>query len=138
MAIRYRITKRSNNITAASKNNYIMQAVNTGTVDIDQISTEIGRECSLNSLDVKYVLMALGPKMKFHLNDGKIVDLENIGKFKIGFKSKSEETPTKLTPKRNILKYHLNFQPCVEIKRWLKRGITTYKEGSRSKDTISY
>ena len=133
MAIRYRITKRANNITANAKENYIMQAVNTGTVDINQISKEIGQECSLSALDVKYVLMALGPKMKHHLEDGKIVDLKDIGKFKIGFKSKAADTPGKLTPKRNILKYHLNFQPCVEIKRWLKRGITTYKEGSRSK-----
>jgi len=79
MAIRYRITKRANNITASSKENYIMQAVNTGTVNLEQISREIGKECSLNALDVKYVLMALGPKMKFHLSEGKIVDLDNIG-----------------------------------------------------------
>lgn len=134
MAIRYRITKRANNISNTTSENYIMQAVNTGTVNIEQISKEIGKECSLNALDVKYVLMALGPKMKYHLEDGKIVDLEHIGKFKIGFKSKAENDSKKLTPKRNILKYHLNFQPCVELKRWLKRGITTYKEGSRSKD----
>jgi predicted histone-like DNA-binding protein len=135
MAIRYRITKRVNNISASTKENYIMQAVNTGTVNIKQISKEIGRECSLSSLDVQYVLMALGPKMKFHLNEGKIVDLENIGKFKLGFKSKSEDLPEKLTPKRNIIKYHLNFQACVEFKRWLKRGVKTYKEGSKSRNT---
>jgi len=135
MAKRYRITKRANNITASSKENYIMQAVTTGTVNLEQISREIGKECSLNALDVKYVLMALGPKMKFHLNEGKIVDLDNIGKFKIGFKSNAEDAPEKLTPKRNIIKYHLNFQPCIAFKHWLKRGVKTYKEGSRSRDT---
>ncbi len=132
MAIRYRITKRSNTIASKNTEQYIMQAVNTGTVDVNKISYEISKECSLSTIDVKFVLMALGEKLKQHLGDGKIVDLENIGKFKIGFKCKANEDPKKLTPKRNILKYHLNFQPCVRIKRWLKRGVTTYKEGSRS------
>jgi nucleoid DNA-binding protein len=79
------------------------------------------------------VLYALGEKLQFHLEDGKTVDLENIGKFKVGFKCKAEADATKLTPKRNIQKYHLNFQPSVALKRWLKKGIKTYKEGSRSK-----
>jgi predicted histone-like DNA-binding protein len=133
MPIRYRITKRSNTITSKNKVQYIMQAVNTGTIDVDQISYEISNECSLSSIDVKFVLMALGEKLKYHLEDGKTVDLENIGKFKVGFKCKAEADATKLTPKRNIQKYHLNFQPSVVLKRWLKKGIKTYKEGSRSK-----
>jgi predicted histone-like DNA-binding protein len=133
MPIRYRITKRSNTITSKNKVQYIMQAVNTGTIDVDQISYEISNECSLSSIDVKFVLMALGEKLKYHLEDGKTVDLENIGKFKVGFKCKAEADATKLTPKRNIQKYHLNFQPSVALKRWLKKGVKTYKEGSRSK-----
>ncbi|UMB54503.1 DNA-binding protein [Lutibacter sp. A64] len=110
-----------------------MQAVNTGTINLNQISYEISNECSLSAIDVKFVLMALGGKLKQHLEEGQIVDLENIGKFKIGFKCKANEDPKKLTPKRSILKYHLNFQPCIELKRWLKQGIKTYKEGSRSR-----
>lgn len=133
MPIRYRITKRSNTITSKNKVQYIMQAVNTGTIDVDQISYEISNECSLSAIDVKFVLMALGEKLKYHLEDGKTVDLENIGKFKVGFKCKAEPDASKLTPKRNILKYHLNFQPSVVLKRWLKKGVKTYKEGSRSK-----
>jgi len=109
-----------------------MQAVNTGVVTLDDISRQISNECSLSALDVKFVLQALGPKLQFHLNDGKIVDLENIGKFKVGFKCKADPDAKNLSPKRNIQKYHLNFQPSVVLKRWLKIGITTYKEGSRS------
>ena len=123
MAIRYRITKRSNTITSKNKEQYIMQAVNTGTIDVNQISYEISNECSLSAIDVKFVLMALGEKLKYHLEDGQIVDLENIGRFKIGFKCKASDDPKTLTPKRNILKYHLNFQPSVVLKRWLKKGI---------------
>lgn len=133
MPIRYRITKRSNTIANNKKPQYIMQAVSTGVVDLDQISYQISKECTLSVVDIKMVLYALGEKLQFHLEDGKTVDLENIGKFKVGFKCKAEADATKLTPKRNIQKYHLNFQPSVALKRWLKKGIKTYKEGSRSK-----
>ena len=47
MSLRYRITKRNNTI----KNNteqYILQAVNTGTIDLDNISRLISNECSLH------------------------------------------------------------------------------------------
>jgi len=133
MAIRYRITKRINTIANNKAPQYILQAVNTGVVDLDQISNQISNECTLSKVDVKMVLYALGEKLQFHLEDGKIVDLENIGKFKIGFKCKANPTPSNLTPKRNIQKYHLNFQPSIVLKRWLKKGIKTYKEGSKSK-----
>jgi predicted histone-like DNA-binding protein len=132
MAIRYRITKRSNTIANNKKEQFIMQAVSTGAVDVETISKEISSECSLSIVDVKAVLIALGMKLQFHLEEGKIVDLENIGKFKIGFQCKAEDNASSLTPKRNIKKYHLNYQPSIAIKRCLKNGITTYKEGSRS------
>ncbi|GGK40347.1 MULTISPECIES: HU family DNA-binding protein [Flavobacteriaceae] len=133
MPIRYRITKRSNTIANNKEPQYIMQAVSTGVVDLDQISHQISNECTLSVVDIKMVLYALGEKLQFHLEDGKMVDLENIGKFKVGFKCKADPDASKLTPKRNIQKYHLNFQPSVVLKRWLKKGIKTYKEGSRSK-----
>jgi len=133
MPIRYRITKRSNTIAKNKAPQYIMQAVNTGVIDLDELSYQISHECTLSIVDVKMVLFALGEKLQFHLEEGKIVDLENIGKFKVGFKCTAEEDAKNLTPKRSIQKYHLNFQPSVKLKRWLKKGIKTYKEGSRSK-----
>jgi predicted histone-like DNA-binding protein len=132
MPIRYRITKRSNNIALEKKSNYIMQAVSTGTIDINRLSYEISNECTLSKVDVKAVLFALGEKLEFHLKEGKTIDIENIGKFKIGFKSIAAENAKDLTPKKSIVKYHLNFQPSVYIKRWLKKGLKTYKEGSSS------
>lgn len=134
MAIRYRITKRTNTIADVKKDQFIMQAVNTGTIDIRKISEEISNESTHGIADVIGVITALGLKMQQHLQEGKIVDLGAVGKFKIGFRSKAEDNPKDLTPKRNIKKLHLNYQPSLEIKRQLKGGISIYKEGSRSKD----
>ena len=107
MPIRYRITKRSNTIANNKEPQYIMQAVSTGVVDLDQISRQISNECTLSVVDIKMVLYALGEKLQFHLEDGKMVDLENIGKFKVGFKCTADPDASKLTPKRNIQKYIL-------------------------------
>ncbi len=132
MAIRYRITKRTNTISNTKKEQFIMQAVNTGTVDIRRISEEISTESTHSIADVIGVITGLGIKMKQHLEDGKIVDLGDVGKFKIGFQCKAADTAKELTPKRNIKKFHLNYQPSLEMKHKLKKSITIYKEGSRS------
>ena len=127
MALRYRITKRSNNI-GDKKNKYILQAVNTGTIDLDRLSDYISNECTLHSVDVKAVLIALGTKLDFFLRDGKIVDLGDVGKFKMGFKGTAEDNPATLSVKKNIQKFHVNYQPSLKLKRKLQAGIDVYKE----------
>lgn len=129
MPLRYRFSKRRNPLDT-EEIQHIMQAVSTGTVDLDQISYEISHECSLSAVDVKFVLMALAPKMLYHLGEGKIVDLEHLGKFKVGMKCKSQPSQDLLRVK-NIQKFHLNFQPSVAIKRWLKKGVSIKKEPPR-------
>lgn len=43
-----------------------------------------------------------------------MVDLGDVGKFKIGFQGKAADTETDLSPKRNIKKFHLNYIPGSE------------------------
>jgi predicted histone-like DNA-binding protein len=131
MALRYRITKRTNSIKNKEEQ-YILQAVNTGTIDLETLSESISNECTLNEVDVKAVLMALGKKLDYYLSNGKIVDLGDVGKFKMGFNGIAAATPKALSVKSNIKKFHINYQPSVKMKRKLKAGITTFKEGSRS------
>ena len=63
MAIRYRITKRTNSIQN-KKEQYIMQAIATGSVDLEMLSSAISNECSLHKVDVQAVLFALGLKLQ--------------------------------------------------------------------------
>ena len=94
--------------------------MNTGTVNVETISKEISSECSLSIVDLKAVLIALGIKMQYHLEDGKIVDLEDVGKFKIGFKCKAEESASNLTPKRSIKKISLKLSTLQCFKASIK------------------
>ena len=77
MAIRYRITKRTNTIANIKKEQFIMQAVNTGTIDVKKKSQEIRTEGNLSIPDVVGVITALGLKLQQHLEDGKIVSDEH-------------------------------------------------------------
>ncbi|TXD50610.1 MULTISPECIES: DNA-binding protein [unclassified Polaribacter] len=130
MALRYRITKRSNNIGHKNEQ-YILQAIHTGTIDLDMLSERISDECTLHSVDVKAVLIALGSKLDFYLKEGKIVDLGDVGKFKMGFKGTAEDKPELLSVKKNIQKFHVNYQPSLKLKRKLKAGVDVYKEGRK-------
>ena len=127
MAILYRISKRKNNIDSERDLNYILQAVSRSEVDIEQLSYEISNECTLTQTDVYAVLDALGRKMKCHLEDGKTVSLENIGRFKIGFKGIAQPTKSLLRIK-DIQKFYINYQPTVKLKHWLKKGLPLERE----------
>ena len=126
MAIRYRYSKRKNPLNT-NEIQHILQAVSTGTVDLETIAYEISNECTLSPVDVHAVLMALGTKIQMHLGDGKIVDLDHLGKYKIGLKCKSQPQADLLT-KKSIEKFYLNFQPSIKMKHWLKKGVTALKE----------
>lgn len=127
MAIKYRITKRKNNIDTTAEMNFILQAVSTGEIDIERLSYEISTESTLSETDVRAVLDALGRKLKQHLADGKTVSLENIGRFKVGFKSVGQPNKSLLRTKE-VSKFHINYQPSIKLKRWLKKGLKLEKE----------
>lgn len=129
MALRYRITQRNNSI-GNNKKQYIMQAVNKGVVDLERMSSHISKATTLSETDVLAVLHALGFQIERELFNGCIVDLNYIGRFKIGFKGKAKNSPNDLDVRKDIKSFHINFQPTPRIKRKLKLGIPTYREGT--------
>ncbi|MCG1036878.1 DNA-binding protein [Polaribacter sargassicola] len=130
MALQYRITKRNNSIQNNTPQ-YIIQAISKGTIDLEKLSADISNECSLHQVDVQAVLIALGIKMNFYLKDGYAIDMGDVGKFKMGLQSMAAPTPEELSPKKNIKKFTINFQPSRKLKQMLKAGVKVYKEGSR-------
>ncbi|MHB0756137.1 HU family DNA-binding protein [Polaribacter sp. M15] len=130
MALQYRITKRNNSIQN-NTSQYILQAISRGTIDLDKLSADISNECSLHQVDVQAVLYALGIKMNFYLQDGYAIDMGDVGKFKMGFQCVAAASPEALSPKKNIKKFTINYQPSRKLKKMLKVGVEVYKEGSR-------
>ncbi|WP_439128236.1 DNA-binding protein [Polaribacter sp.] len=130
MALQYRITKRNNSLQNNTPQ-YIIQAISKGTIDLEKLSTDISNECSLHQVDVKAVLIALGIKMDFYLQNGYTIDMGDVGKFKMGLQSVAAPSPEELSAKKNIKKFNINYQPSRKLKKMLKAGVQVYKEGSR-------
>lgn|SRR5690606_9614019 len=127
--LRYRITARKNSING-KKDQYILQAVNTGQVDLEQLCQAVAKRCSLSSGDVQHAVVELAQLCREHLTQGRIVNLGELGRYKMGFQCKAEDHPDKLSPK-SIKKFHLNFQPGKTLKQMLKAGLKVRREETK-------
>ncbi|WP_445749246.1 HU family DNA-binding protein [Polaribacter sp.] len=66
--------------------------------------------------------------MQFYLQQGKIVELDAIDTFKMGFQCEAATDPSQLKSPQSIKKFHINYQPTKKIKRLLKNGVPVLKE----------
>lgn len=105
-----------------------MQAIHTGVIDTEELSELISSESSLTETDVIAVLHSLGKKIQFYLQQGKVIDLDYIGKFKMGFQCEAAEHPSQLKSPQSIKKFQINYQPTAKMKNTLKKGIPVLKE----------
>ena len=91
MAIPYIITQRTNSIDTNKSSIYFLKIVHNNMIKIDQLSKEIEKETSLSEVDVHAFLIALQGKIMKHLEEGNVVNLENLGKFSIAAKTIAHE-----------------------------------------------
>jgi predicted histone-like DNA-binding protein len=127
--ITYRITKRKNSI-GDKKDQYIMQAVHSGIVSFEQICKEASERCAMSPWDVQHAASEIAEVVKLHLAQGQVVEMGELGRYKVGFNCVAEDDPKKLSAK-SIKKFHLNFQPSKAIKKMLKFGLKVKREGAR-------
>jgi len=126
MAIPYIITQRTNSIDTNKSSIYFLKIVQNDVVNIDQLSKEIEKETSLSEVDVHAVLIALQGKIMKHLEEGNVVNLENLGKFSIAAKTIAHENKEDVSVK-DVQKFGINFMPSLKIKRWLKKDFKLRK-----------
>lgn len=126
MSLNYRITKRKNNIKNPDETQYIMQTVSKGVIDLEKVCYDISNRCTLRESDVIGVVNALGNILQDGLEQGYTIDLGDLGRFKLGFKSTAAPEP-KLLSKKSIQKFILNYQPSKRMKKRLKKSIPLVK-----------
>lgn len=126
MAIPYIITQRTNSIDTNKSSIYFLKIVHNNMIKIDQLSKEIEKETSLSEVDVHAVLIALQGKIMKHLEEGNVVNLENLGKFSIAAKTIAHENKEDVSVK-DVQKFGINFMPSLKIKRWLKKDFKLRK-----------
>ena len=130
MAILYIITQRTNSIDTNKSSIYFLKIVHNNMIKIDQLSKEIEKETSLSEVDVHAVLIALQGKIMKHLEEGNVVNLENLGKFSIAAKTIAHENKEDVSVK-DVQKFGINFMPSLKIKRWLKKDFKLKKSDNK-------
>ena len=130
MAIPYIITQRTNSIDTNKSSIYFLKIVHNNMIKIDQLSKEIEKETSLSEVDVHAVLIALQGKIMKHLEEGNVVNLENLGEFSIAAKTIAHENKEDVSVK-DVQKFGINFMPSLKIKRWLKKDFKLKKSDNK-------
>lgn len=132
MALQYRITKGKNKIQEGNEL-YIMQTIHTGNIDTEELSEINSSESNLSEADIKAVLHSIGKNIPFYLQQGKVINLDFIGKFKMGFQCEAADDPSKLKSPKSIKKFQINYQLTAKMKRSLKNGFLFVERGTREK-----
>lgn len=70
---------------------YYAQAINSGRTDLDTVCDEIAEQCALTSADVKAMLDRMNFILNKELRMGRIVQLGELGSFRLGVGSVGAE-----------------------------------------------
>ena len=90
------------------------KAVSLGTVTTRQLAEEISHSTTVTRSDVAAVLIELFNVMKEHLLNSMTVQLDEIGSFRVGFKSEPSDKEEDFKANQNVEALHIRFLPEQE------------------------
>ncbi|MBU2555748.1 MAG: HU family DNA-binding protein [Bacteroidetes bacterium] len=117
--ISYVVRPRVNPLSPTDPHKYYAAAKATGKSTIRSLAERISRESSLSIMDTKAVLEGFLQVIPSLLLEGKIVDLEDFGSFRITISSDGADTPEEFSGSL-IKKANLLFRPGSFFKDRMK------------------
>lgn len=121
--------KESRNGVTASRGKYVAKVRHYQTVDFDTIVDRITESSTLTKADVIATLTAFGEEMQRSLQEGDVVEMPNIGKFKLEMEVVPVEKPEDFTPSKHLRRMQLHVLPVSkDRKRTLYSDIKFEKE----------
>lgn len=99
---------------------YYARACQRQRVKLDKLAERIASYCTLSSVDVKSVLIALTDTIPDYLLDNKSVELGDLGTISLHFTSESTESEDEVTW-RSIKDMRVQFRAGKRIKKQLKQ-----------------
>lgn len=119
MAVEFNSVEKKvlNDPSGATK--HYAQAKTTGRITITHLTEEIGRTSTVNGADIRAVLYSLVELVPKHLSEGKIVELQGLGSFRVSISSKAEDSPEEVTA-HSIKKGRVIFTAGKAFKDMLK------------------
>ena len=125
MAVTYNVIEKklpgSNN---KGQVKYFAVVKSTSKVGLTEMTSYIESICTVNGADIRAVLYGLEEFIIKSLNDGKTVEIGEIGNIKVRVNSEGEDSANLVTPK-SIKKARATFLPGKRLKNMLRN--LTYK-----------
>ena len=118
MSVKLKSVQKVNPQNVEAPQKYYAQAVSTGRSDMNRLARLIAMQCTVNRADCLAVLSALQDNVIMELEDGKIVELGELGVFQIGVKSIGHELALEVSS-HSVKKAKLNFRPGTELKKMI-------------------
>lgn len=84
-------------------------------VTSEKIAMDIQQNCSVKRSDIDAVIVELGEALFNNLRDGNIVQLNNIGRFKLSVRGNSVDAPEDFKLSRDIFGVNCKFKPYINL-----------------------
>jgi predicted histone-like DNA-binding protein len=119
MAVPIIAVANSNPLDSSSSLRYFPRAVQSGVIDLDQLTEQISTSTTLTETDCQAVIYSLVHHISRALQDGNIVRLGHLGSFQVSVKGTSSDTAEEVTAK-NINSASIVYRPGPRFKKILK------------------
>ena len=118
MAVTIKAVQRVNPQDVDAPQKFYAKAVGNGKTDLKRLAKMIAMQCTVNRADCLAVLAALEDNIILELQDGKIVQLGDLGTFQLGVKSTGSVLQDEVSS-NSVVKARLNFRPGEELKKMM-------------------
>jgi predicted histone-like DNA-binding protein len=118
MSVKLKAVQKVNPQNVAAPQKYYAQAVSTGRTDMNRLARLIAMQCTVNRADCLAVLSALQDNISMELEEGRIVELGELGVFQVSVKSMGHDAAQEVSS-FSVQKAKLNFRPGTELKKMI-------------------
>ncbi len=115
MAITFKVKEQKLTTARGEQTFFFAKAVSNGETSIEQLQKLIAKISAISEGDVRSVLMTLTQLVALELSQGRIVSLGDLGRLRVGLKSKGGDSKEKFRS-QDIKKVRVIFVPGALIK----------------------
>lgn len=111
--MKFRIA-RQNNQHLESSGKYYAKIVQNDVIDTERLVQELSEHAGLSEGTVHAVLRDLATLLRQHLQNGDVVDIEHIGRFKLKVESEAMDSLEEFDSRKHIKGYRCLFSPATD------------------------
>lgn len=105
---------RQNNQHLESSGKYYAKIVQNDVIDTERLTRELSGRTGFSEGTVHAVLRDFATILRLHLQNGDVVDIDHIGRFKLKVESEAMNSPEEFNPRKHIKGYKCLFSPATD------------------------